>query len=411
MKKAIAITVVVIAGGVLAWGIYQRLIDEGRTAGRRGGPLAVAVEIQPPTRRTMRDVAELTGTLLPENQFIVAPKVPGRLERLLVDIGDRIHHGDLVAVLDSEEYAQQVAQAGAELKVIRANLAEYRSDLQVARREYERARELREQKVASEAELDQAKARFDAAQARMEVAEAQIQQRQAALAAAEIRLGYTRIHATWTGAEGDASRVVARRFVDEGSMLRANDPIVSIVELDPVIAVINVIERDFPQIRIGQSATISTDAWPGQTFTGRIARVAPVLEEETRQGRVEVAVPNPGRRLAPGMFARVRIEFEAHLDATAVPAGALVRRNGVEGVFAVDLPSRTARFVPVKIGITEGNWVEIASPEPDAPIVTLGQHLLEDGGPVLIPPNGEDVVAEAQPATPTPTRPADGGGS
>jgi multidrug resistance efflux pump len=159
----------------------------------------------------------------------LAPKVAGRLDALRVNIGDTLRRGDLVAVLDNEEYALAVAQAAAELEVGRANLAETRSALDVAAREYERIRDLREQKVVSEAELDTAEAHYQAAEAKHQVAMAQIRQRQAALQSAEVRLSYTRIHATW--GDGVDERRVAERFVDEGAMLRVNDPVISVVDI------------------------------------------------------------------------------------------------------------------------------------------------------------------------------------
>jgi multidrug efflux pump subunit AcrA (membrane-fusion protein) len=364
----------------------------------------------------MRDVAQFTGTLISKSRFVVAPKVSGRLEKLLVNIGDPVKDGDPVAVLDSAEYDQQVAQATAELEVSRANLADARSARDLAEAEYVRAKELWEQKVASEAERDQAKARYDAAKAKYDVADAQIKQRQAALNAAKVRQSYTRIHATWSeetpAPRKDQKRVVAERFIDAGSMLRANDPIVSIVQTDPVIAVVHVIEEDYPGIDIGQGATIRTDAWPDKTFPGTVVRKAPVLREESRQARVEIEIPNPEvetgqtvalvdesgseigsrpevkRLLAPGMFVRVRVELAQREAATAVPAAAISRREGKVGVFVPDEEGRKANFVPVTTGITErddeGEWVQIIEPAIHGEVVTQGQHLLETGGAITV---------------------------
>lgn len=399
MKKIIVALVVLGCLGLLGWQIYTRLLQQ-RAAGDRRGARAVPVEVSPIVRRTMRDVAEFTGTLLPESRFVVAPKVPGRLEKLLVNIGDTVRNGDLIAVLDSGEYAQQLAQAKAELEVSRAGIADSRSTLNIAEREYERAKDLREQKVASEAELDEAMARHEAAKAKYEVAQAQIKQKQAALNAAEVRLSYTRIHTAWD--DGESTRMAAERFVDEGTMLRANDPIVSIVDLSSVIAVINVIERDFPDIRVGQTATITTDAYPGREFEGTIARRAPVLKEESRQARVEIEIPNSDQQLAPGMFIRARIQFAEHPDVTVMPVSALVRREGRQGVFLADAGEKKARFVPVDAGFAEGEWVEILRPRLEGLVVTLGQHLLEDGTSIILPPG--EPVGGGQTSSPLPTR-------
>jgi RND family efflux transporter MFP subunit len=168
-------------------------------------------------------------------------------------------------------------------------------------------------------------------------------------------------------------------------MLRANDPIVSVVDLSTVVAVIYVIERDFPEIRLGQRASVTTDAYPDRTFQGTVVRKAPVLKEESRQARVEIEVPNPDGALAPGMFVRAEIQFDEHPDATVVPVSALVRRNGRRGVFLVDREEMTARFMPVRPGIVEGRVAEVSDPPLEGLVVTLGQHLLADGAKIRLP--------------------------
>jgi RND family efflux transporter MFP subunit len=383
MKKAIAAVVVLAVVALIVWRIYAKVAAD-RSGNRGRGQRAVPVEAAPIHRHKIADIEEFTGTLLPESQFVVAPKIPGRLEKLLVNIGDPVTNNTLIASLDSEEYAQQVAQATAELEVSNANLTDAESELDAADRGFERVKKLREQKVASEAELDQAEARYRAAQAKEQVAQAQIKQKKAELKAAEARLGYTQIKVAWE--DGDTPRFVAERFVDEGAMLKANDPIVSIVDVSTVIAVVNVIERDFPQIDSGKVISITTDAYPHKEFTGKIVRRSPVLKTESRQARVEIEVKNPDRLLAPGMFVRVRIQFAEHDDATVVPATALVRRDSKQGIFIVDAGGTKAHFVPVKTGIVEGDLVEIVDPpQLDGRVITLGQHLLEEGAAITLP--------------------------
>ncbi len=366
----------------MGWRIYHHLTGAPLTFSRDKKP-PVAVMTEPVKRKTMRREVEFTGSLAPASRFVLAPKVAGRLEALHVNIGDILLRNDLVAVLDNEEYALAVAQARAELEVTKANLAETRSALDVADREYERIRELREQKVVSEAELDTAEARYQAAEAKHQVAMAQIRQREAALQSAEVRLSYTRIHATWR--DGVDKRRVAERFVDEGAMLRVNDPVVSVVDIRKVIAVVYVIERDFPEVRIGQTAVIAADAWPDRHFEGRIIRKAPVLREESRQARIEIEIDNSDELLAPGMFVRARLLFAVHEDAVVVPLSALLRRNGVQGVFLADTRNMRARFVPVQPGIISRTEAEILEPDIEGLVITLGHHLLEDQSPIVFP--------------------------
>jgi multidrug efflux pump subunit AcrA (membrane-fusion protein) len=168
-------------------------------------------------------------------------------------------------------------------------------------------------------------------------------------------------------------------------MLRANEPIVSILDIDTVIAVISVIEQDYPKVTVGQTAIIGTDAFPGKAFSGTIVRKAPLLKESSRQARVEMEMANPDHLLVPGMFVRVGIQFAVHDNATVVPAASLVRRNDRPGVFLADPVSLTARFVPVTPGIVTAQVVEILDPELSGQVVTLGHHLLAEGGAIAIP--------------------------
>jgi len=395
MKRVLLILFLLALASLLGWRIYKRVAEraeEGRPGARRSA--AVAVEVGPIQRGRIRDVALFTGSLAAESSFIVAPKISGRLEKLLVDIGDTVQRGQVVATLDAAEYEQAVRQAEAALAVATANAKDAASALDLAERDLKRVTELHEGKIASDADLDAAEGRFKAGQAKLEVAQAQVDQQDAALKSAQVRLSYTRIRADWDG--GGDTRVIGERFADMGSTLPANAPIVSVLDLGTLLAVVNVIERDYSQIRNGEEAAVSTDAWPDRTFAGRVERVAPVLREATRQARVEIAVPNIDHLLKPGMFVRARIELARHEDAVLAPLAALVRRNGNQGVFLVEPKESRVRFVPVTVGITEGDRAELVSPELEGQVVTLGQHLLEDGSPVLLP--GAKPAAPAGPS-------------
>lgn len=392
MRK-ILLVLILAGAGWIGWKVYQRVIVEGAAGEQRPRNVAVAVEVAPVRVASIRDVGSFTGTLQADSRFEVAPKIGGRLERLAVNIGDRVKRGDLIAALDDDEIVQQLDQVRAELAVAGANLQEARSNLENVRREYDRVLSLREKKIASQSELDEADAALAAADAREKVALAQVNQREAAVKAAEVRLSYSRILADWK--EGSDERVVGERFVDEGAMLSANAPIVSILDIGRLIAVIQVIERDYSKVRIGQEAVISTDAYPGRTFPGRIIRLAPLLRETSRQARVEIQLDNLERLLKPGMFVRVEIEFEERQNAVVVPTAAQVKREGEPGVFAADLEAMTARFVPVLFGISSGGLTEVLDPTGfSGHVVTLGQHLLEDGSTIVLPGN-----ANAKPRT------------
>ncbi|ADH86817.1 efflux RND transporter periplasmic adaptor subunit [Desulfurivibrio alkaliphilus] len=351
--------------------------------GRPGGEPAVAVEVAPVQWGEIVERRVFTGTLQPVSRFDVAARVGGRLLKLYVDLGDTVRRGQVVARLDGDEYRLEVAKAKAELEVAKAGLAEAESVLATSRREYERAQSLRRQGVASEAELDSALANYEVQQAKAQVAAAQVSQRRAALAAAELRLSYTEIRADWLG--GEPERLIAERFVDEGSLLAANTPLFSLVGIDRLVAVGHAPERDYPRLRPGQEVAVRADAVGERVFAGQLARLAPVVREASRQARLEVEVANPEQILKPGMFVRLEIEVARRENALLVPRAALLERPGEYALYLVDEESLTARFVPVQLGLQSREQVEILVPEISGRVVTLGQHLLSDGAKITIP--------------------------
>jgi RND family efflux transporter MFP subunit len=387
MKKLLVALIILAIILAIGWQAYKRITTTDGTGFNRGrSAVAVAVEIQPIRRGVIKDIGIFTGSLFPKSQFVVAPKAAGWLKKLLVNVGDTVQQNQVIAILEDEEYRQQVEQAKAELQVAKANAENCTNDLELARREFERAKALREKQIASASELEEAEAAFNTCQTQLKVSIAQVTQKESALKAAELRLSYTRVQAFWE--DGDQTRVVGERFVDEGALLQANQPIVTILENKPLTAVVYVVERDYPKVSVGQSANITTDAYSDKTFTGSIVRIAPLLKESSRQARVEIELPNTEELLRPGMFIRARIEFAHHDNATLIPLAALVRRDGRQGVFIADRDNLKARFVPVAVGIISGESVEIREPSDFGEsgfVVTMGNHLLEDGSDITLP--------------------------
>lgn len=372
------------AGAVLAtlvvFGHRQMRMDSGR----QNPPLrAVPVEVADIERRPMEWQRTFSGTMEAPSQFVIAPKVGGRVKRLNVNLADVVTRGQVVAELDNDEYIQEVARAKAELAVAGANLTEAASALEIAGRDLQRITRLRERGVASEANLDTARANQLAKKAQLEVARAGVTRAGAALETARIRLGYTRVNADWNNGDGD--RVVAERFVDEGETVSANTPLLRIVELDPLLAVIFVTEKDYGKLQPGQEVSLTTDAYPGQLFVGRIARVAPVFRESTRQARVEVTVANPKNRLKPGMFIRATVSLDRVEDAIVIPEQALTTRNDRTGIFLVSDDGQTALWREVNVGIRADGRAQITGAEPGKQVITLGQQLIDDGSPIHLP--------------------------
>lgn len=400
-KKAAWVVVATVFLLVTAW-LILRPSGQAGDAGNGPGSVAVAVEVTPVQKGSLRDLGNFTGTLTARTMVVVAPKISGRLDRLFTNIGDPVRSGSLIALLDDEEYRQQVIQAEADLRVAQANLEEARSSLNMMQRSLERARALHETGITSDAQLDQAVAEHQAQQARLSVAEAQLANREAALESAKVRLSYTRIRVSWD--RGGPVRYVGERFTNEGALLSANTPILSIVELQPILAVFYVTDRDYFRLRMQQQATISSNAFPEERFTGHIARIAPLLQETSRQARVEVEIDNPESKLKPGMFVSIEIVFARREDVTVVPFNALAKRNDKQGIFLADLETRTARFVPVQTGVIEAGKVEIVSPQNlSGYVVVMGHYLLETEGRIIVsPPAGGEKPGPEQSDSQTP---------
>jgi RND family efflux transporter MFP subunit len=324
-------------------------------------------------------------------EFVVAPKVSGRVERVFVNIADTVNRGQVVAELDNDEYVQAVAQARADLLVARANLSQAKSVHEIADREFKRTESLLKRGIASDSEFDAARQDQIAKQAQAKVAAAMVTKAESSLETANIRLGYTQVTADWSG--GDEYRVVAERYVDEGQTVAANAPLLLIVELHPIVGVVFVTERDYAHLKPGQPVSLTTDAYPGEQFAGRIDRIAPVFRKSTRQARIEMTIDNLRHRLKPGMFIRATVVLARVPEATIVPEQAVTIRDDRKGVFIVREDGSSVAWRQVKVGIREGNRVQVEGKGVSGRVVTLGQQLVNDGSQITIPAEETETAA------------------
>ena len=370
-------------GGIVGWNLYQYYIEKSsRAAWRRKIP-QVAVEIEPVRRKTIRDIGVFTGSLRPKSRFIIAPKISGRLEKLQVDIGDRVQPGQLIAVLDSEEHAQQRKQSKAQLAVVRANLEANKAALVVSKRELERVKALNKKKLVSPSDLDASISSYNLLLSKWRVTKAQLMEKEAAFEVANIRLSYTRV--TVPKVDPKAELVIGERFVDRGTLLTPNAAIVSIIDISHLTAVIHVTERDYAKLKVNQTASIYADSIRDKAFKGRIARIAPLIKEMSREAQVEIDIPSPGGLIKPGMFIKAFIQFRKKPNARVVPLAAVVDRKTRRGVFLADLEKNNVKFIELVLGITEGDFVEVIKPVISGQVVTLGHHLLQNGSAIRVP--------------------------
>ncbi len=380
-KRLIAITLCICACAGLLWvagGWLRGREGSRRVKSKQPAPVeAVAIERGPITlRRTF------SGELEPLAQFVVAPKVDGRVKLMHVKISDSVTRGQVVAELDNDEYVQAVAQAQADLTVARANLSAARSAFEIADREFQRTASLLKRGIASDSQFDAAQQEQLAKRAELQVAEAQVAKADAALQTANIRLGYTQVTAGWSG--GNETRVVAERYVDEGQTVAANAPLLLIVELDPIVGVVYVTEKEYARLQPGQPIELTTDAFPNERFAGRVDRIAPIFRQATRQARVEMRIDNPRVQLKPGMFIHATVVLAHVSEAVIVPKQALTQRDDRTGLFVVGEDGCTVHWREVKVGIREGRRVQVEGDGIAGQVVTLGQQLVSDGSLVTV---------------------------
>lgn len=368
----------------------------GSSSGRggSGSDSAVPVEVARIESGAIERVRVFSGSMESAARVTIAPNVGGRVVSVEYEIADEITRGSVVARLDAEEFAQAVAQAEAELAVAGASVAEAEARAAIAETEFDRIAELFADRMVSASEHDALRADWLAADAAVKIAEARETRAASQLESANIRLRYTEVRAEW--ATGDDARVVAERFVEEGDTISANTPVLSVVELDPIEAVIFATQRDYALLEAGQAVTVTTDGYPGRTWPGAVARVSPVFRSGSRQARVEISVPNEGGLLKPGMFVRVRATLETADAASIVPASAVTRRDGRDVIFVVR--DGVARRVAVETGIEQGERVALAGEGVSAGdlVVTLGQQLIDDGTELIFEaPGGAATGGEA----------------
>ena len=349
----------------------------GRGAGAPGAfRPTMTVETTTTTRVDVAERVMVVGNLIGAVTVDVVPKVSGRLESVAVRLGDPVRRGQVLATLEDRELREQVRQNEASLDVSRATVRQREADLKNSQSNLERTRNLFARSLIARQALDDAEARNDAALAQIDLAKAQAAQASARLEELRINLSNTKILSPVDG-------YVGSRRLDPGAFVGTNSSFLSVVDIHFVRLVANLVEKDLRRIVIDMPAVVEVDAYPGETFAGRVARLAPVLDPATRTAEMEVEIPNPASRLKPGMYARVQFVVAQRPGALTVPRNALVDLEGTRGVFVVD--GKTARFRPVQTGIVDGEAVEITEGLSDnTTIVTLGSASLRDGDPIVI---------------------------
>src|SRR5262245_50846330 len=375
MKKWIAILTFVALTVFLGFRVNQAVKQQAKqvAAPRVNMP---TVEVSKVRLGPLNEKVLLVGALKPVAQVDVVSKMTGRIDQLQAEIGDLVQKGTLIAKVDEDEVRQQVNRAAAALDVAKASLSQKQTDLEILKKELDRTIELHENQLIPRRDLDTAEARYRGAIAQETLAKAQIDQAQAELRELRVRLDNTRILAPISG-------LVGKRHLDNGALVNPSMPVVSLVDLSTMVMEINAPEKDLVKIRAGLEAGIVLDAFPNQTFKGRVIRLSPILDPATRTGSVEVEVPNPKMMLKAEMFARVELDLGTRHNTLLIPREALVSHEQQRGVFK--LQEDIARFQAIDAGVIQGGEVEvIGGLKEGESVITLGVNLVKNGDKVRL---------------------------
>ncbi len=301
----------------------------------------ITAEVGTVTRRAMVDDLVVRGTItaVPNEDVKVSALVAGRVNAVTVAEGDTVKEGQVIAELDRQPLMDQRRQSAAAVEQARAQIENARLNLQ-------RNQQLFERGIAAGKEVEDARTQLAAGQAALE-------QAQAGLSTADRNIARAVVRSPIAGQ-------VVKRMISVGEQVdgTSNQPIAQIANTDRVELAANVPSEYLPRIKVGQAATLSTDASAAHAFTGSVLAIAPAVDTATNAGLVRIRVVNAERALKIGMFAEAHVTLEQR-DALVVPPSALVRTPDAAYVYVVsgDLAQRTE----VKVGLEKPDGVEIVS--------------------------------------------------
>jgi len=364
------------AGNGAAGGRGRRGGGPGGFGGGQFGRPPLTVELAPARRMSITSEITVVGNLVGEATVSVAPRAAGRLQDISVRLGDRVGRGQRIARIEDFKIQEQVKQAEAAQEVALATIRQREADLQLAKTNAERSKSLYERQLLPKQTLDDNDARYQSAVAAVDLARAQNNQSKARLDELRINLANTIITSPVTG-------FVSKRLVDPGAFVSQNSPIAEVVDVTSVRLEASVVERDLKELQSGDATRVEVDAFPGEHFMGRIARVSPVLDPATRTAPLEIEIPNGGFRLKPGMYARVSILTGSKKNALVVPSNAVVDLGGRRGVF---MPlNDAAAFRALQLGTESNDVIEVlAGLNEGDQVITTGAGALRDSDRILI---------------------------
>ena len=307
----------------------------------------VPVEVAYPERADIFATYSTTTTIATEGDAPVIPRVPGEVVELLVEEGDRVEEGQVLARLDG--------------KRLRLEMLSAKADLERVRGEFERYADLNRRGLVSNAMYDELKYELDALNASYELS--------------RLNYDYSNVRAPIAG-------VVSERNVKLGETIGTSMAAFRITDTSELVAYLTIPQTELEKFAAGHAATLSVDSMPGRDYAAEVVRISPTIDVRNGTFRATAFIENPDGKLAPGMFARFRIAYEKHADAMTIPAQALVIEDELTAVYVVSDGLVTRRVI--ETGIETNGTVEVLDGlDDDEQVVIVGQSALRDGSRVL----------------------------
>jgi RND family efflux transporter MFP subunit len=365
-------------------------------------PRPISVRALPVEQKQIRRNVESVGSLFPLDEVTVSSEVEGRVEQVLVDVGDHVSAGQTIVKVVPTELQLTLDQQRASLQQARARLGlsdkgeafkdvrgapevkKAAADLADAEQKYLRAKTLFEQGLLPKQNFDEADSRNNAARAAYDLAVQTVENLRAALAQSSAATAFAQKKVSDSIIRAPFAGQVKERSVTQGQYLKVQTPVMVIVNIDPMRVRLRVPEKMAAWVKTGQEVTVSVEAYPDRRFTGKISRINPSVDQQTRAFEVEALIDNREALLKPGFFVKATIPSSFVVEALFVPQDALLYVYGVYKVFVI--AGNTLKEREVKIGERAGDEVEIAeglAPGERIALSTKGQDL-KDGAIVEV---------------------------
>jgi RND family efflux transporter MFP subunit len=383
------LVMVAFAGGFLPRLLKRHELDAQATAIEHAVP---RVEVIAANVIDTDRALELPGTIQPLEETAVYPRANGYVRRWLVDIGDHVKEGQLLAEIDTPELDPQIEQAKADLAQAEASKLRVETDVGLSTAERNRYEELTPAGVTSREELERRRAQQKVDDANLKVAVATIASHEANLKRLQQLRSFARVTAPFGG-------TITARMVDRGALVGTSPPapLFRLAATDPVRVFVQVPQDVAPSIKTGVTGSITVREYNNRRFTGTVSRSAGALDDATRTMTTELRVPNPDRALIPGMYVRVTIALPTPRRLYEIPATALYTDAHGVRVAVVDAQNRIA-FRNIAIARDTGKTIEINSGlEGDERILRIASAALTNGAQVeVLYPQGKAEAAKGE---------------